>query len=129
MIVLFDGVCNICNRLVNFIIAKDKNNLFKFASLQSGTADKIIKKFCPEQNKIYSVLLIENEKFYKNSTAILRIFKNISGLWKLFYIFIIVPPFIRDAVYNVIAKKRYLWFGKKDRCMVPDDKIIQKFLI
>jgi len=128
MIVLFDGVCNLCNGLVSFIIHRDTKNIFKFAALQSERGKEIIKKSGLEPGKLYTVFLIDDEKIYGNSTAVLRILKNLKGLWRLMYIFILVPPFIRNTVYNIIANKRYRWFGKRDKCMVPDERIVRKFL-
>lgn len=128
MIVLFDGVCNLCNGLVSFIIHRDTKNIFKFAALQSERGKEIIKKSGLEPGKLYTVFLIDDEKIYGNSTAVLRILKNLKGLWRLLYIFILVPPFIRNTIYNIIANKRYRWFGKRDKCMVPDERIVRKFL-
>ena len=128
MIVLFDGVCNLCSRVVNFIIKRDNNNVFKFTALQSDTGIEIINKFGLEKDRIYTIILVDNEKCYQKSTAILNIVKNLRGLWKLFYGLILIPPFLRNPLYDFIAKNRYKWFGKQDRCMVPDAGIIRKFL-
>jgi len=128
MIVLFDGVCNLCNRLVRFTISRDSKNIFKFAALQSDAGIKALRKSGIEPDKIYSVILIDNEKIYNNSSAVLRILKNLKGLWPLLYILIIVPGFIRDAVYNIISNNRYRWFGKRNKCMIPDERVMQKFL-
>lgn len=126
-IILFDGVCNLCNGFVHFIIRRDKNNYFKFASLQSETAKEILIRF-GVQEKLKTIVFIENKKVYKRSTAALHICRRLQGAWPLLYGFIIVPPFLRDAVYNLVAKYRYQWFGKKDQCMLPTPALQSKFL-
>ena len=126
-IILFDGVCNLCNGFVHFIIRRDKNNYFKFASLQSETAKEILIRF-GLQEKLKTIVFIENKKVYKRSTAALHICRRLQGAWPLLYGFIIVPPFLRDAVYNLVAKYRYQWFGKKDQCMLPTPALQSKFL-
>lgn len=127
-IILFDGVCNLCNASVNFIIKHDKNERYIFASLQSDAAKEILLQFPLKKNKLDSILLIENEVIYDKSTAALLISRKLSGGFKLFYAFIIFPKFLRDNVYNFIAKNRYAWFGKKETCMIPTNKIKQRFL-
>ena len=127
-LILFDGVCNLCNSSVNFIIKRDKNNYFKFVSLQSDIAKKILvqNNFLNQKNE--SIILIENNIIYQKSTAALKIAKHLSGIWKLFYIFILTPKFIRNFFYDIIAKNRYKWFGKREVCMIPDEKVKEKFL-
>ncbi len=111
-IVLFDGVCNLCNSAVAFIIKRDKKKIFKLSPLQSSLSEELNQEFHFNQLQLNSIVLIENNKVYYKSTAALRIVKKLSGPIRLLYIFIFIPPFIRDAVYMVIAKNRYLWFGK-----------------
>ena len=127
-IILFDGVCNFCNDSVNFIIKNDKKNYFKFAPLQSEIGEKLLAEHQIDREKTDSVIVVENEKAYTHSTAALRIAKNLGGIWSFAYAFIIVPKFIRDAAYNLIARNRYKWFGKKDACMMPTPEIKAKFL-
>lgn len=127
-IILFDGVCNFCNSSVNFIIKRDKKNYFLFSSLQSEYSQKFLTKNNFPTNNFNSIILIENNKLYQKSTAALKIAKHLKGLWKLSYVFIIIPPFIRDFFYDVLTKNRYKWFGKKEMCMIPDEKIKRKFL-
>lgn len=127
-IILFDGVCNFCNTSVNFVIKHDKKDRFRFATLQSATGKKILEKFQEDTAVTDSVILIENSGLYKRSTAILRIAKRLGGVYLLLYGFIIVPRFLRDAVYNFIAQNRYKWFGKKDNCMVPTEEVRRKFM-
>ena len=127
-IILFDGVCNLCNAAVQFIIKRDHKNQFLFASLQSETGRLLVKQFNLDKNQMNSIILIENERAYLRSTAALRIAKRLSGPWFLLYAFMIVPKFIRDGVYNVISKNRYRWFGRKDECMIPTAELKAKFL-
>ncbi len=127
-VILFDGVCNLCNSSINFIIDHDKNNIFKFASLQSEAGQKLLNKFKLENNDFDSIVLIENDKYYMRSNAVLRIVRSFPGLWKMLYAFIIVPSPIRDFLYNMIADNRYKWFGKKKQCMVPTPEVRGRFL-
>ena len=112
-IVLFDGVCNLCNSAVAFIIKRDKKKIFKLSPLQSSLSEELNQQLHFKQLLLNSIVLIENNKVYYKSTAALRVVKKLSGPIKFLYIFIIIPPFIRDAVYSVIAKNRYRWFGKR----------------
>lgn len=127
-IILFDGVCNLCNASVQFIIQQDKKNYFKFASIQSEAGQKLLKKYNIDASIKDSIVLIENNRSYIKSTATFRIVKHLNGLYPLLYGFIIVPPFIRNAVYDVIAKNRYTWFGRKETCMIPSTEIRSKFI-
>jgi predicted DCC family thiol-disulfide oxidoreductase YuxK len=125
-VVLFDGVCNFCNSSINFIIKRDRKGYFKFAPLQSEIAQKLVgdkTKPMPE-----SVILIENGQTYDRSSAALLIAKKLDGLWPLLYIFMIVPKPIRDAVYNLIGRNRYKWFGKTEACMIPTPEVRSRFL-
>jgi len=126
-IILFDGICNFCNSSVNFIIDRDKKNHFKFSPLQSEFANEFFTKNKIENN-FDSIVLIENGKLYKKSTAALKIAKHLNGFWKIAYIFIIIPPFIRNFFYDIIAKYRYKWFGRKDACMIPEENVRNKFI-
>lgn len=127
-IIFFDGICNFCNSSVNFIIKRDKKNYFLFSSLQSEYSQNFLTKNNFPKNNFDSIILIENNKLYRKSTAALKIAGHLSGLWKLSYVFIIIPPFVRDFFYDILAKNRYKWFGKKEVCMIPDEKIKRKFL-
>lgn len=128
-IILFDGMCNFCNTSVNKIIKYDKKNVFKFAAIQSDAGKKLLTELSIDILKIDSILLIENNTLFTKSTAVLKIAKQLSGLYKLGYAFIIIPPFIRDTIYDFIAKNRYKWFGKKESCMIPSIEVREKFLI
>lgn len=127
-VILFDGVCNFCNGAVNFTIKRDKSKTIKFAPLQSESGRQLMKKFNLPENDMRSFLFIENGKVYNRSTAALRVCKYLKGLWPLCYGFIIVPPFIRNAVYDFVAKNRYKWFGQKNECMVPTPDVRTRFL-
>ena len=126
-ILLFDGICNLCNNLVFFIIKRDPKSQFKFAALQSETGKLLLKKYILESNNLNTVVYIKGEKYFLKSTAILNIIKDLGGYWKLFYAFIIIPKFIRDFIYDLIAKSRYQIFGKKESCMIPSPDINKRF--
>jgi len=127
-VVIFDGVCNLCNGAVNFIINRDPSARFQFASIQSSTAKKLLTTLELSSDNLDSIILIENNKPYIKSTAALRICKKLGALWPLLYIFILVPRPIRDYFYDIVAKNRYGWFGKREKCMVPNTKIESRFL-
>ena len=127
-LILFDGVCNLCNRSVQFIIKRDKKKQFLFASLQGQTGQELLKKFDLPANDFNSFILVVGDKIYTRSTGVLRMLKILGGRWKLFYGLIIVPGFIRNAFYNWIAKNRYKWYGKRDECMVPTAELKERFL-
>ena len=127
-IILFDGVCNLCNWSVQFVIRHDPKKEFLFASLQSDKAKKLLAEYTIDTNEINSFILLENGKIYTRSIGALRVLKQLKGWSVLFYCFILVPKFIRDGVYNLIAKKRYKLFGRKDECMVPSPEISSRFL-
>lgn len=128
-LILFDGVCNLCNSAINYIIKHDKNNVFMFAPLQSEAGKQIIEKFKIDTNQIDSILLYtsENDLTYK-STAALKISRKLGFPRNLLTIFFILPTFIRNGVYDFIARNRYKWFGKKDACMIPTKELKAKFL-
>jgi len=128
-IILFDGICNFCNSSVNFIIKRDKENIFRFASLQSETGQKFLTEYNFSHTKFDTIILIENGKLYTRSSAALRIAKCLSGMWKLFYIFIIIPNPIRNYLYDLLSRNRYKWFGKRDSCRVPTEKEKSKFIL
>jgi Uncharacterized protein conserved in bacteria len=116
-ILLFDGFCNLCSRLANFIILRDKKAKFLFLSLQSASGQSLLKKFGLPTDDFDSIVYVSNDKYFLKSTAILYILKELGGIWKLFFIFIIVPNFIRDFIYKIIAKTRYKIFGRHDSCI------------
>lgn len=127
-IILFDGVCNFCNASINFVMDHDPKYLFKFAALQSDFAKEKLAKAGLNTNDFDSVVLIEGDKVYTRSTAALRIARLLSGAWPLMYGFVIVPPFIRNAVYDLVARNRYRWFGKSENCRLPSPEERARFV-
>ena len=127
-IILFDGVCNFCNFWVDFVIKRDKKNLFRFAALQSATGIELLKKYNLDSSSQVTFFLIADNKIYTKSTAALIVCKQLSGIIKILYTFIIVPGFIRDFIYDLIAKNRYNLFGKRESCRIPTEEEKNKFL-
>ncbi len=127
-VILFDGVCNLCNASVDFILKRDKPNRFLVGALQEEAGKKLLSRFEVNPEYLDSLVLVEGGKVFFRSTAALKIAKNLSGFWPLFYVFILLPPFIRDAVYDWIGKNRYRWFGKKSTCRLPSPEEKSKFL-
>lgn len=126
-IILFDGECNFCDSSVQFILKRDPKGLFKFASLQSDIGKKLIRKH-QVPTDIDSFVFIEDNKCYFKSSAALRVCKHLKGAWKFLYYLWLVPRPIRDLFYNIIAKNRYRWFGKKVSCMLPSPEERRRFL-
>ena len=127
-IILFDGVCNLCNSSVNFIIKHDKKKHFLFASLQSDAAKEILLHHSLNKIIFDSIILIEDTIIYEKSTAVLRIAKKLNNGFQLLYVFILIPKILRDKIYDYIAKNRYKWYGKKDTCMLPTKDLKSRFL-
>lgn len=127
-VILFDGVCNFCNGAVNFAIKKDKKSVLKFAPLQSAEAHVLLASYNVPSADMKTFIFIENGRSYIRSAAALRVCRYLNSFWPLMYGFIIIPKFIRDGIYNQIAKNRYRWFGKKETCMVPTPEVRSRFL-
>ena len=127
-IVLFDGVCHLCNGSVNFLLKRDKKECFLFATLQSDSGQALLKQHQLSTNDLDTVILIQQGQFYTKSTAILRVLKELGRGWQIFYIFILLPRFIRDAIYNLVAHSRYRLFGKDEQCRMPSPDIERRFL-
>ena len=125
-VLFFDGVCNLCNRTVDFLIRRDKKHALRFAPLQGTSAQELLdsSKF----EALPSVVLLDKSGVYQRSSAVLRAVAKLGGLWPLMKVFLIVPRPIRDAVYNWIAKNRYKWFGKRDSCRLPTTEERAMFL-
>lgn len=128
-LILFDGVCNLCNATVQYVIKRDKNDVFRFAALQSDIGQDIIKAFKIDTKQTDSIILYseENGLSYK-STAALKITRGLGFPYNSATMFFIIPSFIRDWVYDIIARNRYKWYGKRDQCMIPTPELNAKFL-
>jgi predicted DCC family thiol-disulfide oxidoreductase YuxK len=129
-VVLFDGVCNFCDRTVNFIIEHDKERYFKFAPLQSETGLRLACEhgLASATNDIDSIILVEDGTAFTHSTAALRIAKHLGSPWSWLAAFTIIPAFIRDPLYKLFARYRYSLFGRKDECMIPTPEVRERFL-
>jgi predicted DCC family thiol-disulfide oxidoreductase YuxK len=127
-VILFDGVCNLCNGAVNFIIDRDTQNTFKFASLQSDTARELLKDASIKPENLDSIVMIHDGQVFTKSAAAFRIANYLSGGWILLRIFSVLPLLITDGVYDIIAKNRYSWFGKRDVCRIPTPALKNRFL-
>ncbi|WP_455628754.1 thiol-disulfide oxidoreductase DCC family protein [Parabacteroides chinchillae] len=126
-IILFDGICNLCNGVVCFLIKRDKKAIFRFAAIQSETGQKLQKQFTIK-NDNQSIIYIRRGKYYQQSTAVLYIFKDLKRGWQFLFPLIIIPAFIRNYLYLVISRNRYRWFGKKETCMLPNKEIRDRFV-
>lgn len=127
-ILLFDGVCNLCISIVNFILKKDTKGKFKFAALQSESGQALLNKFGLSTKDFNSFIFISGDKYFIKSSAVLHVLKELRIVWILFYIFIVIPRPIRDFMYSIIAKTRYTIFGKQNTCFLPSPDIKRKFL-
>ena len=128
VIVAFDGVCNLCNATVNWIIDNDSKKQFKFIALQDIDRIKDLPVDFQRTESYQSVYLIEQGKLYQKSTAVLKICQKLSGLYPLLYLYIIIPRPLRDLVYDLIAQNRYKWFGKRSHCRIPTPELKERFL-
>lgn len=126
-VILFDGVCNLCNSAVQFIIKNDPEHRFRFASLQSSFGQQLLQQYGLNTTSFSSFILLDKGKIYTKSTAALRVAQRLQSVWKVLYAFMIVPSFLRDGVYTLIANNRYKWFGKKEACWLPSPKLKQLF--
>ena len=126
-LILFDGVCNLCNDVVQFIIERDANNYFQFASLQSKSGQSRLPPTSPPPSGD-TLVLIEAEEVFVRSTAALKIARRLRAPWPFIGLFLLVPSPLRDWIYNQIARNRYRWFGKREQCMVPSLELRDRFL-
>jgi len=126
-VVLFDGVCNFCASSVQFIIKHDTTNSLKFASLQSVVGKELL-EYYEMPKTLEGVVFVENNKAYFKSAAAFRIARYFGGIWRLLLVFSILPAFVTDFFYDIIARNRYKWFGKKESCMIPTPEIRSRFL-
>jgi len=128
-LILFDGVCNLCNASVQFIIKHDKKDIFRFTALQSEAGQELIKKYNIDMVKTDSIILYsETQGIFYKSTAALKIASYLGFPRNIMVVFLIIPPFIRNRVYDYIAKNRYKWYGKRETCMVPTPELQNKFI-
>ncbi|MDX1761488.1 MAG: thiol-disulfide oxidoreductase DCC family protein [Christiangramia sp.] len=128
-IILFDGVCNLCDGAIQFIIKHDKKDVFRYASLQSDLGKQLVSERGLNPEEIDSIMLIEpGVAYYRKSTAALEISRDLSGGYSLLKNFLFIPEVMRDAIYDFIANNRYKWFGKKEQCMIPTPELKAKFL-
>ncbi|MBX7043637.1 MAG: thiol-disulfide oxidoreductase DCC family protein [Ignavibacteria bacterium] len=127
-VILFDGVCNLCNASVNFIMDRDKDAVFRFASLQSDAGKELMRRYGKDADKIDTVVLIHNDRVSMRSEAAIRIGGLLPFPYPLAKAFLVIPSFIRDRIYDYVAANRYKWFGKKESCRMPDPESRSRFL-
>jgi predicted DCC family thiol-disulfide oxidoreductase YuxK len=127
-LILFDGYCNLCSKSVQFVLKHDRKAKFRFASLQSEYGKAILQKHQMPTDALGTFVLIESDVVYTRSTAALRVVKSLSGMWPLLYVAIIIPRFLRDAIYALVARNRYRWFGKRDSCWLKSNEWKGRFL-
>jgi predicted DCC family thiol-disulfide oxidoreductase YuxK len=128
-IILFDGVCNLCEASIVYVIKNDKKDIFRFVALQSDLGQAILKHIGINPIHIDSVILYEpGVAYYYKSSAVVEIAKGLSGIFTWFTLFQILPTVFRDYVYDYVAKNRYKWYGKKQECLVPNKEVVSKFL-
>ncbi len=128
-IILFDGICNLCNSTVSFIIRWDSKAHFRFAALQSKKGKYLLLKYNITQEQESTLFYLRNGECLKRSTAILYILKDLGGIWKCFYPLIYLPNRLRDAIYTFVSQNRYRLFGKRDRCMIPTPELKDRFYL
>lgn len=127
-IVFFDGVCNLCNWSVDFILSRDTRGVFQFASLQSEAAQQLLNDHQANTREMRTIVLLKDEILYYRSNAALEIVRDLRYPWPLLYVFKLVPGFLRDAVYRLISRNRYRWFGKRNTCRIPTSEERARFL-
>ncbi len=127
-IILFDGVCNLCSGFVKFVVPRDPEGKFRFASLQSDIGTALLAKHDLPTDELESIVLIEGDESYVKSSAVIRIATLLGGIYALLWPFQFLPRFVRDRVYDFVADHRYEWFGKKDQCMIPDGDVQSRFV-
>jgi len=127
-ILLFDGVCNLCNGMMKFVLSHEKESVIRFAALQSAAGQKVLEQFNRKNINLKSILYIENDIIYEKSDAAFKIANHLSAPWSWIVFFRFVPVKIRDYLYDLISKHRYRIFGKSSSCMLPDPKWEQRFL-
>jgi len=127
-IILFDGVCNLCNGSVQFIIKHDKHGVFIFAPLQSESSQSLLEKLSSTHPGLDTVILVDDENIYTESEAIVRIARELSGPWRIISWGKVMPGFLRNGLYRLVSKYRYAIFGRSDSCMVPTEELLSRFI-
>ena len=127
-VLLFDGVCNLCNASVAWVIRRDRKGVFRFASLQSDFGKACLEHFGPDARRFDSVVLVDGDLVRTRSEAVLEICRILGGFWRLLVVFRVLPRGLRDGVYDLVARNRYKWFGRKESCMMPRPEWKNRFL-
>jgi predicted DCC family thiol-disulfide oxidoreductase YuxK len=127
-IVIFDGVCNFCNGVVNFIIRRDPKALFSFTPMQSESGERLIEKYDATMVGVDTILLIKNGQCYERTDAAIEIAGDLTGLWSMFRVFKILPKSFRDYFYRLFARNRYKLFGRREECMIPSPEVRDRFI-
>ena len=127
-LLLFDGQCNLCNQTVQFVIERDPAGTISFASLQSDVGQALLKEYGLVTNDFDTILLFDNQQVYQRSSAALRVSRYLSGAWSWLSVLLVVPPFVRNAVYSWVARNRYRWFGKTEQCWLPTPDLRSRFI-
>jgi predicted DCC family thiol-disulfide oxidoreductase YuxK len=127
-VLLFDGICNLCNGMVAFVIARDPGARFRFGALQSDAARTLLSRVSAPQPLPDSIVLLEDGRIYTKSTAAIRIARGLRFPWPLVGVFLVVPRPVRDWVYDAVARNRYRWFGRRDVCMMPTADLQRRFI-
>jgi len=127
-IIIFDGLCNLCTGSIIFIIKRDPRAFFAFAAFQNEGGRKLLEDFGLTPDEMTSIALIEEDRLYTRSTAVLRIVRKLRAPWPVLYAFFIIPKFIRDPLYDWVARKRYRWFGQRDQCFMPSEELNSRFV-
>ncbi|WP_373552168.1 thiol-disulfide oxidoreductase DCC family protein [Haliscomenobacter sp.] len=127
-VILFDGVCNLCNGFVQYIIKIDPQGKFQFAALQSDFGQEVMAKAQLPVNELSTVVLYDNGKIFTHSNVPLEICRQLGGFWRLLLVFKLIPLSLRNRLYNWVASNRYRWFGQRESCMIPTPELRQRFL-
>jgi len=127
-ILLIDGECMLCQRITRFVVRHDEQKIFMFASLQSDAGKHLLRRYGMQEDYRDTFVLIQNKRHYTRSGAALRVCRELGGVWRSLYAFIVIPPLLRDFVYNIVAANRYRWFGKSDQCMLPAPELRSRFI-
>lgn len=127
-VILFDGACNLCNGWVDFVLRRDRDERFRFASLQSGAAAPFLVQYAGADSLPDSVILVDEAGMHVRSTAVLRILRELGWPWSFAIAGILIPRPLRDGLYDIIARKRYQWFGRRDSCRLPTPEEKSRFL-